>query len=328
MGTGAPLGTAVFSMGGKRLGTCLHVVEGNDQGLNVVMPRESFDDYRYTTNPEYFVQRVQIESVDPVHDLAVLRFAEPTTTVDVPYTLGSTDAVRPGDGVAILGYPHMDAGRIVLTRHDTTVGARVLIGNKGIASKHLVLNSLVRPGQSGGPVFHPKSGRLVAVVVGGHASGGGGLLIQGVDPTSVNQSARDLGGVSDGDDPMTTIAVVIEAEGDWLGILPAHQRSLIEELAVANGGLEEAAREWLDLSTFSNVAPVGAGSYGKQYFNAFLNALHDQLCSSKNEQETQKLLDSAGLGSATLAATVTASISPALSGAHCTSDCGHAASDR
>lgn len=187
---GCPLGTA-FALGGRRIATCLHVVAGDDRGLNVVMPRDRFDDYQDATNPEYRMQPVEIEHVDPVHDLAILRFREPSTEVDVSYSLGSTDAVAVGDAVTILGYPHLDTGRVVLTQHDTTVGARVLLGNKGIGGKHLVLNSVVRPGQSGGPVGHPKSRTIVAVVVGSYGpQGSGKLLVSGVDPASINQSGH------------------------------------------------------------------------------------------------------------------------------------------
>lgn len=187
------LGTAfaVGGQGGKYLATCLHVVEGDDQNLSVVMPRDRFDGYQDTTNVEFFVQPVKMYQPDPIHDLAVLTFAEPSTSTTISYTIGGTDDIAPGSPVITLGFPHADAGRAILTRHDTTIGARILMSNKGIASKHAVLNTLLRPGQSGGPVFNPKTGRVVGVLVGSYAAGGGGLLmIQGVDPSALNQTAH------------------------------------------------------------------------------------------------------------------------------------------
>ena len=90
------------------------------------------------------------------------------------------------------GFPHADRGRHVLTQDVAYVGARVLTGEVGsIKSKHVVLNTLSRPGQSGAPVFRADSPALCAVVVGAYApGGGGGVIIGGIDPQTLHQTTQ------------------------------------------------------------------------------------------------------------------------------------------
>ena len=110
-----------------------------------------------------------------------------------PYSLGSTDNVFPGTPVVSLGFPHMDTGRLVLTQQSSLIGARVLLGNNGIKTKHVVLNTQTRPGQSGGPVFSEDGNTVSAMIIGGYSpSGVRGISVGGVDPQTLHQTTHAL----------------------------------------------------------------------------------------------------------------------------------------
>ena len=66
------------------------------------------------------------------------------------------------------------------------------MGNQGIKSKYLVINTLLRPGQSGGPVFSVKTGEVLAVVLGPYAAEGprARIVIGGIDQATVHQTAH------------------------------------------------------------------------------------------------------------------------------------------
>jgi Trypsin-like peptidase domain len=160
------LGTAFVVAQGK-FATTMHVTGGNDDGLVLVLPRiQTFLDYQDTSDPKIVTRPVTIAAADPFRDICVL-----SIDIDMApqYEISGADEVPPGSPVVIFGFPHADAGRLVLTQHDTHVGARVLIDSSGVKSKHIVLNTQARPGQSGSPVFSMPEQRVVAMVVGSYA---------------------------------------------------------------------------------------------------------------------------------------------------------------
>ncbi|GEP38832.1 hypothetical protein NPS01_24950 [Nocardioides psychrotolerans] len=191
-GGAQPLGTA-FACGPRHVVTCLHVTGGDDQNLIIIPPRlSSLSDYQDTTDMSLQPAQVKIVAADPIHDLCVL---EVPLEADwsFSYQIMSADAVQPGSPVTTFGFPHADSGRVVLTRQDTTVGARILTGNPQIKSKHLILNVQARPGQSGGPVFDAASGNVVAVLAGSYAAGGGGQIsLGGVDPATLHTTTQAI----------------------------------------------------------------------------------------------------------------------------------------
>ena len=180
---------ACFALGGNHFATARHVVGNSDEGLQLVLPRSgALSDYQDTGDTRVNMAAAKIEAVDPIRDLCVVSI---DGGVDVGYTIGSTDQVGVGAPVAVFGFPHSDHGRLVLTQQDANVGARVLIESSGIKSKHIVLNTQARPGQSGGPVFDPTTGQVVAVLIGSYApGGGGGISLGGVDPHTLHQTTN------------------------------------------------------------------------------------------------------------------------------------------
>lgn len=183
-----PLGTAFVVDNGK-LATTKHVTGGDDINLVIIVPRvQTLDDYQDTTDNSISCIEAKITEIDPFKDICIL-----SITTDVPplYTLSSTDIAKPGSPVITFGFPHANTGRLVLTQQDTHVGAKVLIESHGIKSKHIVLNTLARPGQSGSPVFDRSSRSIIGMLIGAYIPrGGSGVLIGGVDPASVHQTTH------------------------------------------------------------------------------------------------------------------------------------------
>lgn len=187
------LGTA-FAVGPRKVATAYHVTGASDDGLAIVVPRFSnMLAYQDTSDTRVNMMPVRIVAADPLKDLCVLEFDDPEARVAFSYGLSGTDAVPPGAAVVTWGFPHANSGRIVLTQQVAHVGARVLIENSGQKSKHIVLNTQARDGQSGGPVLDASSSSVVAVLLGSYApGGGGGISLGGVDPATLHQTTHAI----------------------------------------------------------------------------------------------------------------------------------------
>lgn len=180
-----------FAVGPRRIATAYHVVGSDDRNLAMVLPRvASLSAYQDTADPAVNTVPLTMAAADPVRDLCILELPAETS---VPFIQGlsSTDTAVPGAAIVMFGFPHANFGRMVLTQHNTHVGARVLIKTQGQKSKHLILNTQAREGQSGGPVF--LADQVVAVLLGSYApGGGGGISLGGVDPATLHQTTHAI----------------------------------------------------------------------------------------------------------------------------------------
>ncbi len=179
-------------MAPSKVATAYHVVGANDDDLVLVVPKmKSLGEYQDTSDPNLHMTPVRIVAPDPLRDLCLLELCAGVMTF--PYALASTDAVPPGAPVVTLGFPHANFGRNVLTQQQAHVGARILIENAGQKSKHIVLNTQAREGQSGGPVLNANMTAVVAVLIGSYApGGGGGISLGGVDPATLHQTTHAI----------------------------------------------------------------------------------------------------------------------------------------
>jgi len=186
------LGTA-FAVSNDKVATAYHVVGPSDENLVLVLPRvQSLSDYQDTTDRSLRTIPVSMAAPDPIRDIAVLQLPK-TFRMNFTYSLTGSDYAPTGSEVFTLGFPHANFGRLVLTRQNAHVGARVLIENSGRKSKHLILNTQAREGQSGGPVMDTLGGNVLAMVIGSYAPGGGGMIsIGGVDPATLHQTTHAI----------------------------------------------------------------------------------------------------------------------------------------
>jgi hypothetical protein len=186
------LGSAFLVAPGK-FATTRHVTGGDETNLMIVAPRiRTLSEYEDTSNTQVQLAPATITAIDTFRDICVLQVAGPGGP---PYGIASTDRVTPGDSIVTFGFPHAsDSGRFVLTRQDTHVGSRILIADAaGIKSKHIVMNTQARPGQSGSPVFASDGSAVVAMVIGSYApGGGGGISLGGIDPATLHQTTHAI----------------------------------------------------------------------------------------------------------------------------------------
>lgn len=187
---GAQLTGTAFSLNKPGyFATASHVAGNDDSGLVLCFKKlANLNDYQDTADNSIQTFPVKIAASDPFHDLAVLKADVPHTT---NISIAGADNAPVGTPISSFGFPHADHGRMVLTRQDTEIGARVLITSGGIKAKHLVLNIQARPGQSGSPIFRTVDGQLVGVLIGSYApGGGGGISLGGVDPHTLHQTTH------------------------------------------------------------------------------------------------------------------------------------------
>ena len=191
MGTaGVQLSGTAFSLNKRgHFATASHVAGNDDSGLVLCFKKlANLSDYQDTADNSLQTFPVKIAATDPFHDVAVLK-------ADIPHEsnifIAGADSAPVGTAISSFGFPHADYGRMVLTRQDAEIGARVLITSGGIKAKHLVLNIQARPGQSGSPIFRSIDGQLVGVLIGSYApGGGGGISLGGVDPHTLHQTTH------------------------------------------------------------------------------------------------------------------------------------------
>jgi S1-C subfamily serine protease len=178
-------------VGNGQIATTAHVSGASDKDLVVVLPRGgNLDDYQDTTDSSVKTSDAKIAEYDPVKDISILSIH---AQMIMPYALGNADEAAVGTEIFSLGFPHADHGRLVLTYHRGNVGARILLGAQGIKTKHIVLNAQARPGQSGSPVFNANGTRVVAMLIGSYApGGGGGISLGGVDPHTLHQTTHAI----------------------------------------------------------------------------------------------------------------------------------------
>jgi hypothetical protein len=82
---------------------------------------------------------VRIAAFDPIRDISILEPVDDAINFGFGYSLSGSDQAPPGTSVTNLSFPHTDSGRLVLTQHVSSVGARIFLGSSGSRVKHLVL---------------------------------------------------------------------------------------------------------------------------------------------------------------------------------------------
>lgn len=195
-GGGKLLGTA-FGVGSNLLATCHHTIGGDDRNVQLLVPKiGSVNEYQNPSVSQYDTVALELRASDVLRDIAILAPRSLSTSFGFTESLSSADSVSTGSPLQIWGFPHsVDWGRVILTRQDAIVGAKVLLDTSGFQTKHLVINIQSRPGQSGSPVFSVQSSRLVAMLTGSAAPPGlqsGGLSLGGVDPHTLHQTTNAI----------------------------------------------------------------------------------------------------------------------------------------
>jgi S1-C subfamily serine protease len=104
---------------------------------------------------------------DPIADLALL---EPDQKLSGGLSLGNSDKLPVGVSLSAWGYPLGYNGPAPLLSVGYLAGfAAIVAETEKRTIKHLVINGAFNPGNSGGPLIDPSTGKVVGVVVSKHA---------------------------------------------------------------------------------------------------------------------------------------------------------------
>jgi hypothetical protein len=183
------LGTGFLIDQHGHIATTHHVTGSGEANLVVLAPHiNNINAYQDLTDTRCQTIAAKIKEIDPIRDLAVLK-ADFTFSSQLP-RIGSFDDDNVGDEVGIFGFPHCVEGRRTLTYQKAELGAKVLLESGGIKSKHAVINTQARPGQSGSLVFSPKDQSISGVLVGAWVPGPGGISLGGINPRELHQTTQ------------------------------------------------------------------------------------------------------------------------------------------
>lgn len=185
-GTVSLLGTCFLLNKYGFLATASHVTNNDNNNLVIVYSQfTDLTEYQEVSNAQAQVVPATIFKLDPVRDICILKVEG---EVIANMQIGGADDVKVTDNIAVVGFPHCINGRYILTYQDTIIGAKVLLESSGYKSKHLVLNILTRPGQSGSPVIRLSDKKVIGMIIGSYSSLGNDEYISfaGVDPSTLH----------------------------------------------------------------------------------------------------------------------------------------------
>lgn len=183
------LGTGFLISSDGHIATTHHVTGSANSNLVVLTPHiNDINEYQDLSDLRCNTISVQIHEIDPIRDLAILK-ADIEFSGNMP-KIGGFDDAKIGDEVGIFGFPHCVEGRRALTYQRAELGAKVLLETNGIKSKHAVINSQARPGQSGSLVFSPEDQSISGVLVGVWVPGQGGISLGGINPRELHQTTQ------------------------------------------------------------------------------------------------------------------------------------------
>lgn len=183
------LGTGFLIDQQGHIATTHHVVGSENSNLVILAPHiTDINAYQDLANNSCNTIAAVTKEIDPIRDLAVLK-TDITFNGPMP-RIGTFDDDVVGEEIGIFGFPHCVEGRRTLTYQKAHLGAKVLLETNGVKSKHAVINTQARPGQSGSLVFSPKDQSISGVLVGAWVPGPGGISLGGINPRELHQTTQ------------------------------------------------------------------------------------------------------------------------------------------
>lgn len=185
------LGTGFIISNDGKFVTTKHVVGTDPSRLVVLMPHiDNINAYQDTSDTSCTPIPVEVIDIDPLKDLCILKGNGIAFEGNLPKT-GSFDDINIGEELGIFSFPHCVTGRRVLTYQKAELGAKVLLESNTIKSKHGIINTQARPGQSGALIFSTRTQKVVGVLIGAYAPRqSGGISLEGINPQELHQTTH------------------------------------------------------------------------------------------------------------------------------------------
>lgn len=183
------LGTGFLISRDGKVATTHHVIGNNNANLVILLPQiAKANEYQNLDDKSCSYRHVKPVEIDPIKDIAILQ-SDLLINFEIP-SLADFDSIELGEAIQIFGYPHCVMGRRSFTLQTTEIGSKVLLKNKGISSRHAVINTQTRPGQSGSPIFNPKTNKILGMLVGAWVPGPAPMIIGGINPMELHQTTH------------------------------------------------------------------------------------------------------------------------------------------
>ena len=192
-----PLGTGFLISKDGVIVTPRHVIGNNHKNLGIIFSDvvarngtiHNYQDLYKTTDINGV--HIQLIEQDPFRDIAILKIINKSNYLSFLPNISSFDNYRVGEKVGILGFPHSVQGRIVLTYQETIIGAKVLTKTNGIETKHAIINTQARPGQSGSMIFSLRTQEIIGMLIGAYSpQNSNGINLGGINPHELHQTTH------------------------------------------------------------------------------------------------------------------------------------------
>ncbi|MGY4925305.1 hypothetical protein [Streptomyces sp. 900105755] len=110
--------------------------------------------------------------------------------------------------------------------------------------------------------------------------------------------------------------LIVNDQSFWLGDMPIFQQSSIRSMLGSGMAHDAAAAAWLSGAVADNTAPFTGGPRGKVFYDAFLDQMHNFLCTEVGyEEERAAVMAGFKPKQAGLAAAIATAIAPHLGAA-------------
>lgn len=155
-----PIGTCFFISQNGYLLTCAHGISAS-MSLHIAKPDTVNEHYNYKVN-QFHIQDVEVVAIDSRNDIALLKMRANVKVAIANNLIGNPRTVFIGDDIIHLGYPFMEHGHYMLKMARSMISSKLIDGS----TKIYIADGFVYGGNSGGPVFSLKTGKIIGLVAG------------------------------------------------------------------------------------------------------------------------------------------------------------------
>lgn len=129
--------------------------------LHISKPDLVNEHYNYKVS-RFQTRKVKVIAIDAINDIALLKLVGDEKIKIANNLIGNSRTVFIGDDIVHLGYPFMNYGHYILKMAKTAISSKLFDDS----TKIYIADGFVYGGNSGGPVFNLRTGKIVGIVSG------------------------------------------------------------------------------------------------------------------------------------------------------------------